>query len=449
MSSSDSSSTRAVARFEGEVPVFGQARLDFLQRIVRDHGDVVAFDEGGISTYLVAHPDDIHAVCVEQHRALHKDLFTRLFSWGLGWGLLTADGERWRRHRRAAAPAFTPEATEHVTEIVVSEVDRTLAALHGTTCSVLPQLKDTTMRVVLRSLFPSCTADSRTLGEAMGTILDLYPQLFMTPEVILPITESTPARDRLWATVDALDERLYPLVAQGRAEAARPPVDLLALLAHHHDGEGALSDVEVRDELTTFLMAAHETGALGMTYALMSLCQHPAVMERARAEVRQVLGARRPTHADLARLPYVGAVVREVLRLYPPAYLIGREAVDPVRIGEVLLPVGSQILVSQWVTHRDPRWFSDPEAFVPERWLAEGQPPRPRCAYFPYGLGPRVCIGHHLASAELLAALARILQTSRFEQVAPVGVPRLRPEFTLRPDEPIELRFEVTGEAEA
>jgi cytochrome P450 len=193
-----------------------------------------------------------------------------------------------------------------------------------------------------------------------------------------------------------------------------------------------MPDSQVRDEAITLILAGHETSALTLSYTLMLLAQHPDVQARLVCELQDVVGDHTPTAAHAKRLPYADAVIREAMRLYPPAWAIGREATTPIQVGDVEVPAGTQILIPQWVVHRDPRWFAEPLAFRPERWLDERAKALPRFAYFPFGGGPRICVGNHFARLESLMLLAVWMR--RFE-VAPVPgfSVSLLPSATLRP----------------
>jgi cytochrome P450 len=201
-----------------------------------------------------------------------------------------------------------------------------------------------------------------------------------------------------------------------------------------------MSDQQLRDEAMTLFLAGHETTALALAWGWYLLAQHRDVVEKLQAELRHVLGGRTPTAADLPNLLYTDMIVQEVMRLYPPAYAIGRQAIRTCTIGGYPVPAGGTVLMSQWVVHRDPRYFDDPERFYPERW-ADGLAKRlPRYAYFPFGGGQRVCIGNTFALMELPLVLATIAQ--RFCFSLPPGPPVLpKPQLTLQPNRPVLLKL--------
>jgi cytochrome P450 len=246
----------------------------------------------------------------------------------------------------------------------------------------------------------------------------------------------TPGNLRLRRAIGRLDRIVYRLIAERRASRA-PERDLLSMLLDARDGQGrSMMDRQLRDEILTLLVAGHETTALALTWTSYLLTRHPEVQVRLRAERTKVLGDRPPSVEDVPRLSYTRTLLLESMRLYPPAWSIGREAVEPCEIGGYAIPAGAQIWISQWILHRDPRFFSEAEQFRPERWESGLLDRLPRFVYFPFGGGPRHCIGESFAMMEgilLLAALARRFTLVR-EPSPPVG---LWPVMTLRPKDPI------------
>jgi cytochrome P450 len=230
--------------------------------------------------------------------------------------------------------------------------------------------------------------------------------------------------------VKQIDDLVYRVIAARRA--GEPREDLLGTLLAARDDDGApMSDQQLRDEVITLFLAGHETTALALAHTFYLLSKNPDVERRLHAEVVSVLGGRLPSADDVRALPYTERVLKEVLRLYPPAWTTGREAAEEVEIGGYRIPKGAQILTSQWVVHRDPRWFPNPEGFDPDRWTPERAKGLPRFAYFPFGGGPRICIGNHFAIMEATLILAIIMQRFRIE-LLPGQRLDLRPSVTLR-----------------
>jgi cytochrome P450 len=250
---------------------------------------------------------------------------------------------------------------------------------------------------------------------------------------MLPAHVLTPARRRVRAGRRELEAMLMRIITRCRREDANAGDHLLARLVAARDEDGEpMSDRQLIDEALTMLLAGHETTALSLTYALYLLSEHPAELARARAEVDAVVGRRSLQAADLPRLRFVDSVIRETLRLYPPAYTIGREVVQTIELAGYEITQGAQLLMSQCVIHRDPRFFPEPSRFRPERWLDEAIEKLPRFAYFPFGGGPRVCIGNHFAMMEATLVLASLLQAVEL-QVVPGFTLDLEPSVTLRP----------------
>jgi cytochrome P450 len=275
------------------------------------------------------------------------------------------------------------------------------------------------------------------LKEAMGTFSQRFFRVFRIPESV-----PTPGNLRIRRAVRRLDAILYGLINQRRTEAGQN--DLLSILLHaRHESDGTgMTDKQLRDEAMTLFLVGHETTALALSWCWYLLAQHPEVVERLETELREVLGGQPPTVADLPRLRYTEKVVQEVMRLYPPAYAIGRQAIHPCTIGGYPVPSGATILMSQWVMHRDPRYYDEPERFHPERWAGGLAKRLPRYAYFPFGGGQRVCIGNTFALMEVNLILATIAQRFRLTRTpGPAVLPR--PQLTLQPDRPIQLRLQA------
>lgn len=245
----------------------------------------------------------------------------------------------------------------------------------------------------------------------------------------------TPRNLRMNRAVATIDRVLYKIIAQRRASGARTDEskqDLLGILLDARDEDGAkMDDRQLRDEAVTLFLAGHETTALALAHTFYLLSKHPDVERKLLAEIDSVLGGKLATAEDVRRLTYTDQVLKESMRLFPPAWTTGREATEPIELGGYSIPKGAQLLVSQWVVHRDPRWFPNPEGFDPERWDAKRAAAVPKYAYFPFGGGPRVCIGNHFAMMEAALLLVTLLQRYRFE-LLPGQRLDLKPSVTLR-----------------
>lgn len=399
-----------------------------------NHGPVSSTQVGPGVVYMFNDPELIEAAFVGRHRECIKDTWTRQLSSIVGNGLLTSEGERWRHHRRLAAPPMQPKRIASYAATMFECTERFFASFesHGVR-NVHADMGALTLEIAGRTLLGF---DARRDAERVAMILDTAMALFETQfyswQGLLPHRIPTPLRRRYRACVRELDSMVYAVVRRCR-EQAEPADHLLARLVQARDENGEmLSDREVRDEAVTMLLAGHETTALTLSYACHLLATHPEIAARLRDEIDGVLGKAQVGSADLPRLPLLDAVLRETLRLYPPAYIVGREVVESFELGGYTVPQGIEILMCPYSVHRDPRFYSEPGRFDPERWLRPEAQSLPRFAYFPFGGGPRTCIGNHFALLEAAIVLASLVQ--RFELKRTPGFElRLRPSITLRP----------------
>jgi cytochrome P450 len=399
------------------------------------YGDLTFARLGPTRTYFLNHPDLIEEVLMGRHRDVIKDVATRALMPLIGSGLLTGEGESWLKQRRLAAPPLQPKRIAGYLETMVSCAQRTAASFRDHEVrDVHLDMGQLTLEIAGKTLLGF---DPRREAERIARVLDAAMDYFeielRTPLGMLPAHVLTPARRRVRAGRLELEAMLMRIISRCRREDADSADHLLARLVQARDEDGEpMSDRQLIDEALTMLLAGHETTALSLTYALYLLSEHPAALERARDEVDSVVGQRSLQAADLPRLRYLDSVIRETLRLYPPAYTIGREVVQTIELGGYEITPGAQLLMSQCVVHRDPRFFPEPTLFSPERWLDASIERLPRFAYFPFGGGPRVCIGNHFAMMEATLVLASMLQAVDL-QVVPGFKLDLEPSVTLRP----------------
>jgi cytochrome P450 len=385
----------------------------FVTRLARRHpGEIVGFRLGPMTVYLVTQPEHVQQVLQTDARSYGKgsDIWkaTRpLF----GNGLVSSDGDFWRRQRRMMQPLFSAERLAALTDMMVEVIDRDLAALAqrgpGATVEIDREMGAVTQRVILETMFgPGIDrAETDRLGEHLQVAfkaLNLRSFLSFLPDR-LPL----PGERRARASITAIDEAMMRLVRARRASGEERSDLLGLLLGARDDNQEGMDDRQLRDELVTMFVAGQETTANAMTWLWYALDQHPEVDARLRAEVDQVLGDRWPRFQDLARLEYTQRVIHEVMRLYPPAWMFARFADRDTTLGGHRIPKGAPLLLSPFVTHRDPELWPDPERFDPERFTAEQTAQRPRYAYYPFGGGPRQCIGNHFATmeAQLITAM--------------------------------------------
>ncbi len=435
-------------RFPGEFTITAaRDPLTFLTRAARHYGDVVQFSLGGGRATLLAHPDDIRDVLVTNGRLFHKGRGLQRARLLLGDGLLTSEGEFHLRQRRLASPAFHRARVDSYADTMAAYARRRADSwLDGETLDVSREMAAYTLAVVGKTLFDAdIEREAHEIGAALAASIAAFN--FMTlPMGELLMRLPFPAVRRFERARDRLDATIYRMIAERRA-SGEDRGDLLSMLLLAHDTEGdggGMSDVQLRDEAMTLLLAGHETTANALAWTWLLLSRNPVAEAKLHAEVDALAGAL-PAAADLARLPYTRAVIAESMRIFPPAWVIGRTALVDYPVRDRVIRRGSLVLVSQWVTHRDPRWWDDAESFTPERWLdAEGREPGKsggqrggRFAYFPFGAGTRVCIGEQFAWMEATLALATFAQRWRLRlvpghQVEPQAIITLRVRRGLR-----------------
>ncbi|MDB4946756.1 MAG: cytochrome [Labilithrix sp.] len=430
-----------------ELPLLGSSiplvsdTLRFLERATAQHGDAFRFHIPGQHIYVFNHPDAIEQILVTERDRLIKDKLTRELSLMLGNGLLVSEGTFWRKQRRLAQPAFHRERVASYADVMVRFAESAVSSWNdGETRDVHPDLMHLTLDIVARTLFG---VEIGAVSRRIEAALEVLMARFSGAGNLVPLFLPTPGNARVKRAIADLDAIVYGIIEERRREGDRG--DLLSMLiAATTDEDGAMSDTQLRDESMTMMLAGHETTALTLGFALHLLAHHPEVHARLVAEIDEVLGTRPAAESDLPRLVYADAVVREAMRLYPPAWALGREATAPCTIGGYPIAAGTQLWVAQWLVHRDARWFPEPLAFRPERWAGGFAKTLPKHAYFPFGGGPRVCIGNVFAQMEAVLVLVTIARRFSFEPTtdAPLA---LLPSVTLRPKNGIHLRLRARG----
>jgi cytochrome P450 len=430
----------------GNLPQFTADRLGFLTDCARTYGDVVALRFAHRRVVVVNHPDLVEEVLVTRNRQFIKHFALRMARNTMGQGLLTSEGDFWRRQRRLSQPAFHREKVAGHAAVMVEYAGRMLRSwADGRRLDVQDAMMRLTLEIVAKCLFDAdVSGDSAEASAAMETVLRCF-----TARVgqIVPIPDfvPTPANLRLRRAKARLDRIIYRVIADRRA-SGQDRGDLLSMLLEAtdpvEDGGRGMTDLQLRDEAMTLFMAGHETTANTLAWVWFLLSTHPEVEARLHAELDEVLPDRPPTFENLPRLAYTEHVVTEALRLYPTVWLLGREAIEPTEIGGHPIAVGTTLYMSQWVLHRDARFFDDPLAYRPERWEGGLARTIPRYAYFPFGGGPRICIGNAFALMEAVLLLATIAREFRPRVVHPERVVPL-PTMTLRPVGGIEVVLEA------
>lgn len=413
----------------GSLPEFRRDPLAFFTRCARDYGDVCRFRLGHLRCCLVSSPDLVERVLVEHSDRTVKAWDYRQLRFILGDGLLTSDGERWERSRRIAQPAFHGDRLRNLAgELTRRARQHSRLWCSGDCRDVHEDMMDITLENVSAVLFGQQFSDGASdVRNALDSAMERFESI-LRAWVPLPHWVPTPGNLRARRAVARLDRALEEFVRNHRTTCADADDLLCWLIDQGYEGRS------LRDEVVTFLLAGHETTALAVTWTLHLLSQHPEIAGRVAEELDRELGDGDPEPADLARLPHLEAVLRESMRLYPPAWAMGREVSREFELGDVTLSPGTQIFISQWAVHRDPRFWDLPEEFRPGRWMDEeyGGVSRPKYAYFPFGGGPRYCIGKKFAELEAMLLLATCLRSWVFEPV-PEHPVELQPSVTLRP----------------
>jgi cytochrome P450 len=422
---------------------FARRRLPFLVESAARYGDIVFFKVGNERIYLFNHPDLIRDVLVTNQKNFTKSRALVRAKKVLGEGLLTSEGEFHLRQRRLAQPAFHRDRIAGYALSMVDYADRAASRWHpAAALNLHDEMMKLTLAIVAKTLFSAdVEGEAAQIGEALDTTFAAF-NIGVLPfsEVLekLPL----PYIRRFDAARARLDETIYRIIYQRRA-TSEDKGDLLSMLLLAQDTEGdggGMTDTQVRDEAMTIFLAGHETTANALSWTWYLLSRNPDVEERFHREV-DALGSRVPGPADMPRLTYTRMILAESMRLYPPAWAVGRRAVGAFEAGGYLIPARSMILMSQYIVHRDSRFYPDPERFDADRWLPEATSARPKFSYFPFGGGTRICIGEQFAWMEGVLVLATIARRWKLRYVGDAA-PGLEPRITLRPRGGLRMRVE-------
>jgi cytochrome P450 len=429
---------------------FRRDPLRFLARLAAEHGDVSYFPVGPQSAYLLNHPDLVRDVLVNNADHFHKGRALQRSKRLLGEGLLTSEGEHHRRQRRLAQPAFHKRRIESYGAVMAEYAARHAGRWRdGAEVDIAREMNRLTLAIVGKTLFNAdVESEADGVGAALTDIMGLFNLL------LLPYSEylerlRLPHTRRFERARDQLDRVIYRIIEERRAAPDDDAGDLLSMLLRARDEEGDLSgmtDRQLRDEVMTIFLAGHETTANALAWTWYLLAQNPDAEARLHAELDEVLdgGRRLPSVEDLPRLRYTEMVLAESMRLYPPAWVVGRLAVKDYHARDYLIPAGSLVLLSQYVMHRDARFHPDPTRFDPGRWTPEEKERRPAYSYFPFGGGPRRCIGEGFAWMEGVLLVATVASRWRMRLVANQRVEEY-PRITLRPRRGVRVTLERRG----
>ena len=431
------------------LPHLADMRRDYLAFIAKQQrfGDIVRLRILNERTVDLFDPELMRVALVDHADALIRwERGPAVFAELMGQSVLVTEGTIWKRQRQMLMHAFTPKKVAGYAELMLQAIDQSLAAVRAGEVAMAPLFSHLAMDVILRTLFSAPAGPhTQTLADAVQLLSDQALHAMFWPASLpdwLPLPGKAAKRRARRLMHDLIQRHI-----DERADRPQTHNDLLGmLLALRDDATGqGLSAREVYDQCMVSFTAGHETSATALTWWSALLAAHPEAQQRVRAEVDAVLACRAPGPDDLAALPYLGATLKEAMRLYPPiAALMTRRTTREIVLGNVRLPARTMIRITPWLLHRNPRWWPrEPEAFRPERFLADAPDSIPRGAYIPFGLGPRVCLGQHFAVLEMSLIAARLLQRFELHATGPLPVPKLA--VTLRPADGVLLRLQARG----
>jgi cytochrome P450 len=425
--------------------LFGDRRRDplaFFTKLARDYGDVSQLRLLNFRTLFINHPDDIEDVLVNKARKFEKGRVMKANMRLFGEGLLTSEGDFWLRQRRLAQPAFHRARIAAYGTTMVEYAERTMRGWKsGEERDIHEDMMEITLQIVGKTLFNAeLTRDAKEVGETMEVLLKLAADFGKS--ILIPLWVPTPRNLRARMGIRRIEKIIYRIIAQKRAEA-RDTGDLLSMLLAVQDEDGSrMTDKQLRDEIITLFLAGHETTANALSWTIWLLAQNPAAEKKFFDELAGALDGRAPNVEDIPKLTFTANILTESMRLYPPAWGMARLVKEEVEVAGYKLVPGNGVACAQWVVHRDARWFDEPERFLPERWEGDLARRLPRFAYFPFGGGPRQCIGNSFALMEATLILATIAQKFRFKLVEGHPVKPLA-SITLRPQHGIRATLEA------
>jgi cytochrome P450 len=418
---------------------FQKDPIGVLKRL-KTHGDVARM-RMAYSVFLISDPELIRQVFLPLNDSLSKGRALQRAKILLGDGLLTSEGPLHTRQRRLIMPAFHRERLALYAQIMIDLASKQQDAwVDGQELDIRSEMMRLTLEIAGRTMFGAkLEAESQEISAALTEVMDRF-QLAMLPGVQWMQHIPTPGNLKFKAARKRLDSVVFRMI-KSRREQSEEADDLLSMLLQARDEEDQqrrMTDSQVRDEVMTLFLAGHETTANALTWTLYQLAENPEIYEKLQAELQSVLAGRAPLPQDYSSLKYAEKNFAESMRLYPPAWIVGRKALEDLELGGYAIPKGSIIVMSQYLSHRDPRFWPDPEKFDPERFSPEAKAKRPALAYFPFGFGPRGCIGEGFAWMEGVLVLASLAQKWRFT-LAEGPKPAISPQFTLRPKGSVRL----------
>ena len=416
------------------------------QHLAATYGRIAHYKLGWQHIVFLNHPDFIREILVNHPQEMIKERTQRRMKILLGEGLITSEGDFHMRQRRIAAPAFHRQRIAAYADVMTQRAALRRASWHaGQTIDIGAEMMQLALEIVARTLFNTeVTSDVLQINHEVNVIMDLYNYLISLPLAEAYLYAPLPGLTRFRRARSRLNAVVHRIIADHRARVgAADNGDLLSMLMASRDeeGSGVMTDEQLRDEIITIFLAGYETVANALTWTWLLLAQNPEAAQRFHDEVARVLNGRLPTLEDLPQLRYTEMVFAESMRLYPPAWAMGRQSTAPIALGPYRFPPRTYFFFSQYVTQRDPAYFPDPLRFDPERFTPEAKAARPRFAYFPFGGGARQCIGESFAWMEGVLILATIAQQWRLSLLPDQQID-VQPKITLRPKYPIHMRVE-------
>lgn len=426
--------------------------ITFFDHLGRTYGRIAHYRAGRNNIVYVNDPELVGEVLVRQARNFTKERTQERMKILVGEGLITSEGRYHQRQRHLAQPAFHRERISSYAETMVSRALRASDAWEAATrrspakpLDIALEMMHLSLSIVGKTLFDNdVESEVREIAAEVNAVMRLYNFLVITPRVEELVQYPVPGLLRFRRARKRLDAIVYRMIAEHRA-GEQHRGDLLSMLLHarYEDGSG-MSDEQLRDEVITIFLAGYETTANALAWTWYLLSQNPEAEARLHRELAEALGGRNPTAADLPQLRFTEMAVAESMRLYPPAWAMGRRAIEDFEIAGYRLPARTSVFFSQYFAHRDERYFPDPERFDPERFLPEAKAARPRFAYFPFGGGNRQCIGESFAWMELVLVIATLAQRWRM-RLAPGARVVPQPLITLRPKYGMPMLLEERG----
>ncbi len=409
--------------------------LRFFLTLTRQYGDVVRYRAAPEPAFLINHPDDIKQVLVlNNHNYTKETYINHMFKSAVADGLLTSEGEVWRQQRRLIQPAFHRQRIANLGGLVMKEVNKLLERWNdftnqGQAIDITSEMSSLTLSITGKALFG---VDLGSRAGSVGQAVDMAADLLEKPR-----------HARFKEAFDSVDRIVYGIIEE-RRKSENDTGDVLSLLLQARDEETGkgMSDQQLRDQVITLLLAGYDTTASAITWTWYLLSQHPTIASKLYAEIERTLADRQPTYEDLAEMPYSRMVFDEALRFYPPAWILGRKAIDDDELGGYFIPAGTIIAISPYAVHRHPGFWEEPETFDPERFSMERSDGRHHFAYLPFGAGPRQCIGNNFALMEAGLIITSIAQKYRLHLV-PGQTIKPEPIFILRPPRQLMMTLEV------